>query len=230
MAGIDSRRPKGFTVLVVCLRQMTKTVAPVAVRLPARDRELAIGALLDAAERLLVSEGHAQISTRRLAQEAGVNHGLVHYYFGSMEELFVQVLERFTGRLIERQRAMYAADVPFIEKWRMAWRFHEEDLAAGYPKIWYELQAMAWNDATLRQRLVRVNGEWRGVLREALSQAVDEYGIERHDVPLDGLVALVMLVAEGAQIERLLGISQGHAELLDSIDGWLETLEERRTS
>ena len=39
---------------------------------------------------------------------AGVNHGLVHYYFGSMEELFLQVLERFTERLIARQRAMYA--------------------------------------------------------------------------------------------------------------------------
>src|SRR5436853_6015161 len=65
-----------------------------------------------AAERLLVSIGYADVSVRRLAEEAGANHGLVHYYFGSMEELFLRVLERFTDRLIERQRAMYAADVP----------------------------------------------------------------------------------------------------------------------
>src|SRR5213082_2038493 len=103
---------------------MTKTLASVSGG-PSRDRAQVTEALLDAAERLLVSEGYAGISTRRLAQEAGVNHGLVHYYFGSMEELFVQVLERFTARLIARQRAMYAADVPFIEKWRAAWRFHE---------------------------------------------------------------------------------------------------------
>ncbi|HZJ52389.1 MAG TPA: helix-turn-helix domain-containing protein [Actinomycetota bacterium] len=63
---------------------------------------------MNAAERLLITEGHAAISTRRVAEEAGVNHGLVHYYFGSMEELFVQVLERFTQRLIERQRETYA--------------------------------------------------------------------------------------------------------------------------
>ena len=55
-------------------------------------------ALVDAAERLLVSVGHASITTRLVAKEAGVNHGLVHYYFGSMENLLLRVLERFTER------------------------------------------------------------------------------------------------------------------------------------
>ena len=68
-------------------------------------------ALLDAAERLLVEVGAAGITTRRVAEEAGANHGLVHYYFGSVEQLLVRVLERFTERLIERQRQLYAADV-----------------------------------------------------------------------------------------------------------------------
>ncbi|HEY4829175.1 MAG TPA: helix-turn-helix domain-containing protein, partial [Solirubrobacteraceae bacterium] len=61
-------------------------------------------ALLDAAERLLVEAGAAGITTRRVAEEAGSNHGLVHYYFGSIEQLLVRVLDRFTERLIERQR------------------------------------------------------------------------------------------------------------------------------
>ena len=191
-------------------------------------REHARQALLDAAERLLISDGHAGISTRRLAQEAGVNHGLVHYYFGSMEELFVQVLERFTERLIARQRAMYAADVPFIEKWRSAWRFHEDDLTAGYPKVWHELNAMAWNDRRLRQRLVRVNGEWRSVLREAFQRAHEEYGAGPGLPPVEALVALVMMFGQGAQIERLLGIDTGHTELLAWIDGWLEDLDGKK--
>ena len=74
-------------------------------------------AFLDAAERLLVSVGHAGITTRAVAEEAGANHGLVHYYFGSMENLLVRVLERFTDRLIARQRDMYAAAgyVPYGE-------------------------------------------------------------------------------------------------------------------
>src|SRR4051812_39746241 len=119
---------------------------------PSRDRARVTEALLDAAERLLVSEGHARLSTRRLAQEAQVNHGLVHYYFGSMKELLMQVLERFTAALIARQRAMYQTDRPFLEKWREAWRYHEEDLAAGYPRVWFELQALAWSEPRMRER------------------------------------------------------------------------------
>src|SRR3954471_3684794 len=112
-------------------------------------------AFLDAAERLLVQIGHAAISTRRLAAEAGANQGLVHYYFGSMDELFVQVLERFTDRLVARQRQMYAADMPFIEKWRAAWGFQQEDIEAGYSKIWMELQALSWSRPELRPRVAR---------------------------------------------------------------------------
>jgi AcrR family transcriptional regulator len=52
-----------------------------------------------------------------------VNHGLVHYYFGSNENLLVYALERFTGRLITRQRELYAADLPFADKWRTTMRY-----------------------------------------------------------------------------------------------------------
>src|ERR1700690_3788998 len=97
-------------------------------------REATEQRFLDAAERLLVWVGYAGINTRLLATEAGANQGLVHYYFGSIEEVFLRVLDRFTGRLIARQRDMYAANVPFLQKWRTAWPFQEEDLAAGYPK------------------------------------------------------------------------------------------------
>ena len=187
---------------------------------PSRDRELVTAALLDAAERLLVEVGHAQISTRRVAQEAQVNHGLVHYYFGSMEELLMQVLERFTARLLERQRAMYATDEPFLEKWRAAWRFHEKDLAAGYPKVWFELQAKAWNDPRMRERLFAVNHEWRQVLGEAFARARGDYEVRLP--PTEVLVALVMMISQGAQLERLLGIDTGHAGLLEWIDNWLE--------
>ena len=86
-------------------------------------RSAAEDALLDAAERLLVEVGYAGITTRRLAEEAGVNNGLVHYYFGSNEALLVRALERFTDRLVARQRDLYAADEPFVEKWRTAMRY-----------------------------------------------------------------------------------------------------------
>jgi AcrR family transcriptional regulator len=174
-------------------------------------------ALLDAAERLLVEVGAAGITTRRVAEEAGANHGLVHYYFGSVEQLLVRVLERFTERLIDRQRQMYAADVPFLEKWRTAMAYLDEDQP--YQKIWFELQALAWNRPELSERLAAVHAEWREVLREAFAPAREELGLE---LPLEALVSLVYTFNEGIMLERLSGIETGHRELLDWIDGWLE--------
>jgi AcrR family transcriptional regulator len=192
------------------------------VAAPEVARSAAEGALLDAAERLLVEVGHAGITTRRLAEEAGVNHGLVHYYFGSVENLLVRVLERFTAELTARQRAMYtAADIPFIEKWRQAMRYLvSEDVA--YEKIWLELQALAWNRPDLREPLARVSDEWRAVLTEAFAEPRARYGIE---MPLDALVSLVMTFNEGVILERLSGIETGHTALLEWIDGWMEGKE-----
>jgi AcrR family transcriptional regulator len=189
-----------------------------ARRTPARSN--AEEALLDAAERLLVEVGHAGITTRRLAREAGLNHGLVHYYFGSVENVLVRALERFTERLTQRQRAMYAADVPFIEKWRTAMRYLIED--APYQKIWLELQALAWNQPEMRDRVARVNAEWRSVLTEAFAETRERYGIP---MPLDALVSLVMTFNEGIMLERLSGVSEGHEALLQTIDEWMESKE-----
>jgi AcrR family transcriptional regulator len=178
-------------------------------------------ALLDAAERLLVSVGPAGITTRALAEEAGANHGLVHYYFGSMESLLARVLERFTERMIARQREMYAAPgVPFIEKWRTAMRYLDVDRE--YQKVWFELQALAWNRPELRERVAHVDGEWRAVLREAFAEPRERYGIA---MPLDALVSLVITFNEGIIFERLSGIETGQADLLQSIDDWLQRKE-----
>ena len=177
-------------------------------------------AFLDAAERLLVEFGYAGITTRRLAEEAQANHGLVHYYFGSMENLLVRVLERFTERVIERQRAMYATEIPFFEKWRTAMRFLSEDRE--YQKIWWELQALAWNRPELQAPVAHVNEEWRAVLTEAFAGPRERYGIE---MPLDALVSLVMTFNEGIMLERLSGIETGHDDLLRWIDAWLAEKE-----
>jgi AcrR family transcriptional regulator len=180
-------------------------------------RSAAEEALLDAAERLLAGAGYPAVTTRRLAQEAGLNHGLVHYYFGSNENLLVHALERFTGRLIARQRQLYAADLPFAQKWRTAIRYLVSQ-DASYEKIWLELQALAWNNASIRERLARVNAEWRAVLTEAFEQPRRELGI---GLPLDALVSLVMTFNLGIMVERLGGIDTGHRELLEWIDQWI---------
>jgi TetR/AcrR family transcriptional regulator len=178
---------------------------------------------LDAAERLLVEIGHASITARRLAEEAGANLVLLHYYFGSMEELFLQVLERVTERLIERQRAMYAAPVPYIEKWRSAMRYLEEDRP--YQKLWWELQAMAWNRPQYGARVAGVLDAWREAMRASVTEAVSRYGLEDAGFSPDDWITLIVAANEGLILERLSGSDRGHDELLAAIDRWLQKLE-----
>lgn len=188
-------------------------------------RRDATEALLDAAEALLVEVGYASITVRKLADRAGVNHGLVHYYFGSMEEVFLQTLERFTDRLVERQRRLYAADERFAEKWRTAMGYLKSDFDSGYQKIWFELQAMAWNHAEMRDRVAAVLDRWVGVLLPAFDVGLDELGIDKTRFPPAAVVALVTTFNQGIMLEHLSGVTTGHAELLAMIDGWLAERE-----
>jgi AcrR family transcriptional regulator len=188
----------------------------------------ATDALLNAAEQLLVEVGYAGITTRKLADRAGVNHGLVHYYFGSMEDLLLRVVERFTEALITRQRAMYAQDIPFIDKWRQAMQFLDEDLEAGYQKVWLEMQAMAWNNAGVRDRLQHVHQQWLDVLTPAFQTGFAELGIARRRYPVKAVVALVITFNQGIILEKLSGVDSGHRDLLRMIDRTLERAWEGR--
>jgi AcrR family transcriptional regulator len=183
-------------------------------------------AFLDAAERLLVRDGYAMLTTRKLATEAGANHGLVHYYFGSMEELMMRVLERATERILMRQRAMYAdPSLQFIEKWRKAMNFIDHDLAAGYPKIWFELQAMAWNRPEFQERLRHVIEQWDAVLTGAIEGALKAYHVDRRKFPAEAMSTLVRTFNLGLLAERLVGVDTGHESLLRMIDNLLQRLQ-----
>jgi AcrR family transcriptional regulator len=188
-------------------------------------REANVEAFLDAAERLLIRDGVAGISTRQLAAESGQNHGLVHYYFGSVDELMLQALERFTARVLDRQRSMYESDLPFLEKWRAAMGFIEDDLASGYPKVWAEMEALGRSKPELRERLNEVDDHWRTLLRDACSQAVEEYGLQGSGFSAEAWATLVMQFNKGLLTERLLGFDRGHAEMLAAIDAWLVSLD-----
>ena len=201
---------------------MARATAARAVA-PADGRRETEQRFLDAAERLLVSVGYAAITTRRLADEAGANAGLVHYYFGSMEEVFFQVLERFTDRLMERQRALYQGPGTYLDKWRAAMSYLEPDRR--YQKIWWELQAMAWNRPEYRPRVARVLEAWKEAMRGAVAGALERYDLTGGPLSADDWVTLICTFNEGMILERLAGITRGHDALLAAIDRWLESKE-----
>lgn len=181
--------------------------------------------LLNAAEQLLMDEGFAAITTRKLAEKAGVNLGLIHYYFGSMEELFLRVLERFTDKLTKRQRAMYASSASYPEKWREAMGYLDADKP--YQKIWWELQAMSWNRPEFQKRVATVHAAWRDAMRDAVSTTISRYSLERLGLSLDAWITLIVTVNEGIILERLAGIEHGHGDLLTAIQEWLDGMEKK---
>jgi AcrR family transcriptional regulator len=189
----------------------------------------ATDALLDAAESLLLEIGYSAITTRKVAERAGVNHGLVHYYFGSMEDLLLRVVERFTEALIERQKAMYAAETPFIDKWRQAMRFLDEDADSGYHKVWLEMQAIGWNDPAVRDRLQHVHQQWIDVVTPAFERGLAQLGVDRRRFPVKAVVSLVVTFNQGIMLERLSGVDSGHRDLLRMVDRMLERLWEGQT-
>ena len=191
-------------------------------------RQEATEAILDAAECLLVDVGYARITTRRLAERAGVNQGLVHYYFGSMEEVLLQAVERFTSRLVERQRSMYASDAPFIEKWRAAMSYLEEDSDSGYQKILLELYALGWNNEAIRNRMRHVHEQWMDVLLPSFEAGLTELGVDKGKYPVEAIVSLVSTFNQGIMLERLSGVDSGRRALLEMIERLLAETTTRR--
>ena len=63
--------------------------------------------LLDAAERLMLEDGYAAVTSRRVGQKAGISSQLVHYYFATMDDLFLEVFRRRAEAGFARFRARH---------------------------------------------------------------------------------------------------------------------------
>jgi TetR/AcrR family transcriptional regulator len=183
-------------------------------------------ALMDAAEQLLYEVGYAGVTTRAVAEAAGVNHGLVHYYFGSMDELLTQTLERFVDQLADALDALYSdPSLTFAEKWRLGSQFWVEEPTSRFPKILLELLAMGWNMPALKLRLTEVHARFRAIFERHFGQAMHDYGLDEEVIPLKVLVAAVTSYQLGLIVEGLSGVEEGHRELLDWIQAWIDDLE-----
>jgi AcrR family transcriptional regulator len=186
-------------------------------------------AFMDAAEHLLFEVGYAGVTTRAVAEAAGVNHGLVHYYFGSMEELLTQTLERFVDQLAEALEALYDdPDLTFADKWRLGSQFWVEEPTSRFPKILLELLAMGWNMPSLQPRIAEVHARFRAIFEHHFGQALRDYGLSEDEFPLKVVVAAVTSFQLGLIVEGLSGVEEGHEQLLDWIQRWIDGLEATR--
>ncbi|RIK97321.1 MAG: TetR/AcrR family transcriptional regulator [Burkholderiales bacterium] len=185
--------------------------------------------ILDAAFRCLASNGYAALSVREIAKDAGVNHALISYYFGTKDRLVIAVLDEANRRLLQRQREMYAAPGRFADKWAQARRFYESDLASGFVRVQAELYAASLSNDELRRQFVPRVQAWKTVVLEAVRDALDTYR-PRLPAAFDA-EAIATLIAEfwlGMEFARLIGDDEEkarHEKALDAVEQLLIALE-----
>src|ERR1700730_3485010 len=120
--------------------------------------------VLVAARDVLLERGFSQTSTRAVADRADVPLSLVHYHFGSKQQLLIEVLERENELLLERQRELYAKPGPLAQKWRAAGELLDADLRSGYVRVLWELWAAGLADETIAARWRSAMAGWRSLL------------------------------------------------------------------
>ena len=78
------------------------------------------GVLLDAAEQLMLEDGYAAVTSRRVAERAGLKPQLVHYYFRTMDELFLEVFRRRAKQGLDAQAQALESAQPLWALWDSA--------------------------------------------------------------------------------------------------------------
>ncbi len=132
--------------------------------------------ILDATRSRLLADGYANLSTRKVAVEAGVPLSQLHYHFGSKNGLILALLETENRRRLDRQRRMYAEDAPLWQRYEQACDFLEDDLESGYVRVLQEMIAAGWSEPAVGAAVRALLAGWYELLIDVLGQAEAEHG------------------------------------------------------
>lgn len=164
-------------------------------------------AILAAARAVLLEDGYANLSTRRVAEAADVPLSQIHYHFGSKQQLILGVLAAQTERLLERQAEMYSGPEPLSVRWQRACDFLEVDLESGYVRILQELIAAGWSDPELAASVREQLNGWFALLTAVAQRTSDQIGGLGPFTPAE-VAALMGLSFVGAESAILLGMTE----------------------
>jgi AcrR family transcriptional regulator len=176
------------------------------------------GVLLDAAERLMLEEGYAAVTSRRVAEKAGLKPQLVHYYFRTMDDLFLAVFRRRAERGLKYQSEILQSPQPL---WAL-WKFHTESPDTA---LTMEFTALANHRKELRAEIAYYAQRFREEQSRAVAGALERHGLDADELPPLVAIVLTMGVAQLLVIERDLGMSAGHAETVQLVERHLRRLE-----
>jgi len=177
--------------------------------------------LLDRAEELMLEEGYAAVTYRVLAARADVTGGLVQYYFPTLDDLFLALLERRAERNLDRLRAELASrpDEPL----RIAWEFSTDEAGAA---LLLEFMALANHRKTIRAAIYDVIERTRRAELEVLKARWNDYPAPDGLSP-EAMLFLLHEIPKMMLLEQAVGMSSGHREVRRFVEGRLDAVEPR---
>ena len=186
--------------------------------------------ILMAGKSALLESGYAGLSTRRVAEAAGVPLSQIHYHFGSRQNLVLAVLEEENARLLERQALLYGAEMPLWRQWEQACDFLDEDLRSGYVRVLQEMTAAGWSDEEIAEAVRQNLSGWFELLADTASKVaprLNGFG----PFTAEEVAALIGAAFLGIETMMLLGFDEEALpcrSALRSIGFLLRTMEEQR--
>jgi AcrR family transcriptional regulator len=178
-------------------------------------------AILDAAEKLMVEQGYAAVTSRRVAAGAGVNSALVYYYYETMDGLFVALFRRGADRSFERLEDVLSSPQPL---WRF-WDFiHDRSISART----MEFIALANHRPVIQREIAEYSRKFRARELELLSTVLRGYDLDVERWPTASIVLALSGISRFLLIEEAFGVDIGHAEMIDVIERELSVLEGER--
>jgi AcrR family transcriptional regulator len=175
-------------------------------------------ALLDAAIQLMAEEGYAAVTSRRVAARAGLKPQLVHYYFRTMDDLFVALVRRGAEQNLARQARALASPQPL----RALWEFSSDPAGA---TLTMEFSALANHRKAIRAELATNAEQFRRLQTRVLSNVLEEHGIDSEAFPPEAVLVLVTAVSQILVLEEALGVTAGHAEVRELVERYLASYE-----
>ena len=180
-------------------------------------REATRQALIEATAQIMLDEGYAAATSRRVAAKAGVKPALVHYYFPSMDDLFVAVLRDKAEDNLAQQRHAIAEAKPLHALWLLN--------SAHDAQLFTEFLAMANHRKAILSEIVTYAMRFRDLEEGVVTLALKARSI---DLELFPPVVLSMIMGGLARMvfyEQALGITRGHDQATAFIERWLDRFE-----
>jgi AcrR family transcriptional regulator len=175
--------------------------------------------LLDAAEQLLLTDGLAAVSSRRVAEQAGLKHQLVHYYFRTMDDLFLAMFRRRGDEGLQAQAVALKSPQPL----RALWRFNTDPAGTA---LTMQFIALANQRKALKAEIARYAERMRAEQYQAVTDVMGRYGVDFDEFP--PMVLMVLMTSASRMLimeQEALGMTLGHAETVEFVERWLCRLE-----